>query len=55
MDLIERIKKLRLGQTFVVRTDTDRQRATQIAKAQGKLVSTRARKRGGFTVTRLPE
>lgn len=55
MTLIDRIKRLRLGQTFIVQTETERQKATQIALAQGRLVSTRKRKRGGFTVTRLPE
>lgn len=55
MDLIERINKLRIGQSFRVKTEAERQKASQIAKHQGKLVHTRKHKRGGFAVVRLPE
>ncbi len=55
MNLLDRITKLRIGQSFAVKTEAERQKASQIANHQGKEVHTRKRKRGGFTVTRLPE
>lgn len=51
------ILKLRIGQSFQVATETARQNVLRSAKLLGVRIVTRARngKRGGFTVTRLPE
>ncbi len=52
--MLAKLKKLRLGQTFKVKTDLERKSALNIAFVLGITITTRARKRGGFTVTRLP-
>jgi hypothetical protein len=54
-EILAKLQKLRLGQTFKVKTDLERKSALNLAFAIGILITTRARKRGGFTVTRLPE
>lgn len=55
--IVRRIKTLRIGQSFAVKTESERVQALNIAKILGLRIATRARdnKRGGFTVTRLPE
>lgn len=57
MTLTDRIKTLRIGQSFAVKTESERVQALNIAKILGLRIATRARdnKHGGFTVTRLPE
>jgi hypothetical protein len=55
MTLTDRVKLLRIGQSFHVKTESERTQVLNIANIVGKRISTRARKRGGFTVTRLPE
>jgi hypothetical protein len=55
VNLIDRIKSLRIGKSFSVITESERVQALNVAKALGRRIVTKARKRGGFTVTRLPE
>jgi hypothetical protein len=55
MTLTDRLKNLRIGKTFRVMTDAERQTVLREAKTLGLLIHTRPSKRGGFTVTRLPE
>ena len=55
MTLIDRIKTLRIGRSFRVTSESERTQVLNAAKVLGRKVTTRASKRGGFTVTRLPE
>jgi hypothetical protein len=55
VNLIDRIKSLRIGKSFSVVTESERVQVLNAAKALGRRIVTKARKRGGFTVTRLPE
>jgi hypothetical protein len=55
MTLTDRVKSLRIGQSFVVKTHKERQKVLDDARELLIRVVTRERKRGGFTVTRLPE
>jgi len=55
MTIPERIKSLRIGRSFKVDTHEDRQKVLDEARKLFVRVVTRKRKRGGFTVTRLPE
>jgi hypothetical protein len=55
MTLTDRIKALRIGRSFKVDTHEDRQRVLDEARRLLVRVVTRKRKRGGFTVMRLPE
>lgn len=55
MTLTARIKSLRIGRSFAVKSESERTQVLNIAKILGLRIITRARKRGGFTVTRLPE
>ncbi len=56
MTLTEKVKALRLGQSFNVKTASERTMVLNIAKILNLRISTRARgKANGFTVTRLPE
>jgi hypothetical protein len=55
MTLTDRIKVLKVGRSFNVKTESERTQALNVANILGRRIITRARKRGGFTVTRLPE
>ena len=55
MTLTDRVKTLRIGKSFCVKTESERTQALNVAKVLGLRIATRERKRGGFTVTRLPE
>ncbi len=60
MTLTEKVKALRLGESFNVKTGSERTMVLNIAKILNLRISTRARgdktgKANGFTVTRLPE
>lgn len=52
---LDRLKKLRIGQYFRVKTVAAREAILRDAKTLGINIHTRPSKRGGFTVTRLPE
>ncbi len=52
-EITERLKSLRPGKEFQVRSATERQYALRAALELGKRVVTRARKSGGFTITVL--
>jgi hypothetical protein len=54
-ELLKRLKQLRIGSTLRIKTKTERETVLRIAKVLGLLIHTRPSKRGGFTVTRLPE
>ena len=53
--LADEIKALRIGQSFNILTESQRVQVLNIAKILGLRIVTKARKVGGFTVTRLPE
>ena len=54
MTLTDRIKVLKVGRSFNVKTESERTQALNVANILGRRIITLARKRGGFTVTRLP-
>jgi len=55
MTISDRVKALRIGHSFKVETHEDRQKVLDEARKLLVRIVTRKRKRGGFTVTRLPE
>lgn len=55
MNLKNKIQRLRIGKSFRVENGNDRKEALKIASILGIILATRESKRGGFTVTRLPE
>jgi hypothetical protein len=55
MTLTDRVKSLRIGQSFHVKTESERTQVLNTAKILALRIITRARKRGGFTVIRLPD
>lgn len=55
MTLTYCVKRLRIGQSFNIKTESERTQVLNIAAILDLRIATRKRKRGGFTVTRLPE
>ena len=54
-DVADRVRNLRIGQSFNVTTDRERRDAPVAGQVLGKRLATRYRKTGGYTVTALPE
>jgi hypothetical protein len=54
MTLIDRVKKLKVGKSFYVDTESERTQALNAAKVLGRRITSRKLVKGGFTVTRLP-
>lgn len=53
--LTTQIKALKVGRTFYVHSESDRQQVLRIAKVLGLIITTRATKGGKFSCTRLPQ
>lgn len=54
-ELTKKIKRLKIGKTFYVTTESDRQQVLRIAKVLGVVIATRAISASKFSCTRLPE
>lgn len=55
MSLIERVRRLRVGQSITVDTESERTQSLNAGKMLRVRITTRKLAKGGFTVTRLPE
>jgi hypothetical protein len=53
--LTKSIKRLKIGKTFYVHSESDRQQVLRIAKVLGVVIATRAIASNKFSCTRLPE
>ena len=51
--LQSKIKKLKVGQSFLVEGETERKRALEIAKVLALALTSRPNGKGGFRITRL--
>ena len=55
VSLIERVRRLKVGQSITVETESERTQSLNAAKMLRLRITTRKLTKGGFTVTRLPE